>query len=189
MQPVPRGRTAVRATLIALGAQAALWAVGRALSRAMDVGEETDPGIERFRMMGPLELRPRSTELDQVHLDLVMAGALLDLSRAHPAPGGVDVVLNAAFGGATVQVPSGWRVWWESRGPGGVGVHRGSPLVQVADSRLADLRVHARVLFGGAEIRTVDGTGGPEGNGLRRAEPSPDGSAAPLSVVPPPPGN
>jgi hypothetical protein len=51
-------------------------------------------------------------------------------------------------------VPAGWRVAWAAAGPGGVGIARGAAVTQVDDPPTADLRIHARLVFGGVGIET-----------------------------------
>lgn len=62
----------------------------------------------------------------------------------------MDVRIGLLMGGMAVRVPPDWRIWTSFRGVGGIGV---APGIQRADDeREADLRVHARVLFGGVGI-------------------------------------
>ncbi|MGY1770013.1 hypothetical protein [Blastococcus sp. SYSU D00813] len=123
---------------------------GRVLARHRDEGDDTTAGIRRFRLMGGTELRPRSPELSRVRLDLVMAGAELDLGGVPRVPGGVDLTVRAWMSGAEVRVPAGWRVWVHSSGPGRVDL---DPRVQgTDDERGADLRVHATVVAAGVAL-------------------------------------
>lgn len=102
--------------------------------------------------MGPLVMSPDSQDLARIELDLVMAGAQLDLTGARPAPGGIDLILIVAMAGAEIRIPTEWRVSWSSRGPGGLDVK--GPVLE-ADPASADLRVDVRVLAGGVTLRAA----------------------------------
>jgi hypothetical protein len=66
------------------------------------------------------------------------------------------------MGGVAVHVPPDWRVWTSFRGVGGIGV---APGIQRADDeREADLRVRARVVFGGVGIETARRSGSESGS-------------------------
>ena len=85
-----------------------------------------------------------------------MAGAEIDLSQLPQKPEmGIDVELRAAMGGANLAVPSGWTVWWASRGVGGIGPDRRQPPMRSDTPEEADLRVRGGFLFAGAGIRAV----------------------------------
>jgi len=47
-----------------------------------------------------------------------------------------------------IEVPADWRVWWSFAGVGGVGSDGG--VARASDEHEADLRIRARVLFGGS---------------------------------------
>ena len=100
--------------------------------------------------MGGTELHPHHPELARVRLDLVMAGAEVDLGRVPRVPGGVDLTVRAWMAGAEVRVPAGWRVWVHRAGIGGVDV---DPRIErTDDERGADLRVHATVVGAGVAL-------------------------------------
>jgi len=60
------------------------------------------------------------------------------------------VQLHVLMGGVGVRVPEDWRVWWSFAGVGGIGSD--GAVARSADQHQADLRVHARVLFGGVGV-------------------------------------
>jgi hypothetical protein len=130
--------------------QAALAVTGRLVARRKDEGDESTAGIRRVVALGGVELRPTNPELSRVRLDLVMAGGELDLTALPRVTGGVDLTVRAVMGGLGVGVPSDWRVWWHSTGVGGIGLD--GAVARTGDERGADLRIHARWLFGGLGI-------------------------------------
>ncbi len=132
--------------------QAVLAVAGRLVARRLDEGDESTSSIRRVVVLGGVELRPVNPELSRVRLDLVMAGGHLDLTAVPHVPGGVDLTVRALMGGLGVQVPTGWRVWWSRRGPGGIGFAESDGLVRTDDERGADLRIHADVLLGGIGV-------------------------------------
>ena len=123
---------------------------GWVLARRKDEGDDTTAGIRRLRVMAGTELRPHNPDLSRVRLDLVMAGAEVDLSRVPRVPGGVDLTIRAYLAGAEVRVPEDWRVWVHSTGLGGVEVD--PRLERTDDERGADLRVHATVVAAGVSL-------------------------------------
>jgi hypothetical protein len=135
-----------------IGLQVLVGTVGRLLARRLDQGDETTAAIRRVVALRGVELAPRNPELSRVRFDLVMGGAQLDLSGLDRVPGGIDLTVRAVMGGVSVRVPAGWRVAWAAGGPGGVGIARGAPVTRVDDPPAADLRVHARLVFGGVGI-------------------------------------
>ena len=135
--------------------QAVLAVAGRLVARRKDEGDESTAGIRRVVALGGVELRPVNPELSRVRLDLLMAGARLDLSGVPKVPGGVDLTVRALMGGVGVRVPAGWHVWWSCRGVGGVGVAEGADVFATDDERGADLRVHADLLFAGVGVETA----------------------------------
>lgn len=148
------GRPAVRRVLPWMAGWLALQVVGALtgllLARRKDKGDESSASIRRVRVMGGVQLRPHSAQLSRVRLDLVMAGAELDLTGLPHVPGGVDLTVHAVMAGAEVRVPEDWRVWLESSGPGGVNCDAG--LRRAEDQRFADLRVHAHVTLAGVAM-------------------------------------
>jgi hypothetical protein len=132
--------------------QAAVAVGGRLVARRKDEGDESTAGIRRVVALGGVQLRPVNPELSRLRFDLVMAGGDVDLTGLPRVPGGVDLTVRAVMGGLDVRVPAGWRVWWSSRGPGGVGLTGGSDVVRTEDERGADLRVHAGLVFAGIAI-------------------------------------
>jgi hypothetical protein len=135
--------------------QAVLAVAGRLVARRKDEGDESTAGIRRVVALGGVELRPQNPELSRVRLDLLMAGARLDLTAVPKVPGGVDLTVRALMGGVSVRVPAGWHVWWACRGAGGVGVAEGADVFHTDDERGADLRVHADLLFAGVGLETA----------------------------------
>jgi hypothetical protein len=129
--------------------QAAGVLTGRVLARRGDEGDDTTAGIRRVRVMGAVALRPRHPDLSRVRLDLVMAGAEVDLGGVPRVAGGVDVTVRAYLAGAELRVPADWRVWVHCAGPGRVDV---DPRLASAGERDADLRVHATVLGAGIAV-------------------------------------
>jgi hypothetical protein len=130
--------------------QGGLALAGRVLARRHDEGDDTSPGIRRVRLMGRTQLRPSNPALARLRLDLVMAGAEVDLVGAPRVPGGVDLTLRAFLAGAEIRVPGDWRVWLHCTGPGAVSVD--PRLEHTDDERGADLRVHAVVGAAGVSV-------------------------------------
>jgi len=131
----------------------ALLAVGgRLVAWRLDEGDESTAGIRRVVVVGGRDLRPVNPHLSRVRLDLVLAGARLDLTGVPHVPGGVDLTVRSLAGGLAVTVPAGWRVWWSRRGPGGMDVAGGDGIVHTDDERGADLRIHAGLLLGGIRV-------------------------------------
>ncbi|UOY00452.1 hypothetical protein [Blastococcus sp. PRF04-17] len=113
-------------------------------------GDESSTSIRRVLTHFGLELRPRNPALSRVRVDLAMAGAEIDLTALPRPAHGIDLTLRALMAGAAVRVPADWRVWWRFRGIGGMG---GDGRVQrTDDEHAADLRIHARALFGGVGV-------------------------------------
>lgn len=80
----------------------------------------------------------------------VFGGVTLDLRQAQLAPEGASISVLAAFGGAEILVPRGWRV--QASGLpifGGFDNKANAP----ADPASPLLTVDATVLFGGAEVK------------------------------------
>jgi hypothetical protein len=149
----PVGRRLLTALWIWLGLQAVVAVAGRLAARRLDEGDESSTSIRRVVTMGGLELRPTSPTLARVRVDLVMAGGELDFTEAPPLPGGVDVTVRAVMAGMSIRVPRGWRVWSEFSGVGGMGA---GPGVQETPQWVeADLRLHARAVFGGIGVESA----------------------------------
>jgi hypothetical protein len=148
-----RGPRAVRRVLPWLGAWMAFQAVvavaGRLAARRWDEGDDSTASIRRVQTLGGFELHPTNPELCRVRLDLGMAGGELDLTGLRDTAG-IDLTVNVVMGGLGVRVPPDWRVWSHFRGIGGVGTDGG--IQRTADEHGADLRVHARAVFGGIGI-------------------------------------
>jgi hypothetical protein len=134
-----------------LAAQAVLALLGRLLARRFDEGDESTAGIRRVKVLGGFELAPRNPELTRVRIDLVMAGAELDLTGI-PETAGVDLTVTTVMAGMAVKVPPDWRVWSRFIGVGGLGTDGG--VQRTSDEHAADLRVHGRALFGGIGVET-----------------------------------
>lgn len=148
-----------------LAFQALVELAGRLAGRRLNEGDENSTSIRRFLTHGGRELRPTNPALSSVQVDLAMGGINLDLGHLRSADGAgtapfVDVRVLVLMGGVAVRVPPDWRVWTSFRGVGGIGVAPG--IQRTDDEHEADVRVHARVLFGGVGIETA-----------RRSEPSP----------------
>jgi hypothetical protein len=138
------------------GAVQALVAVtARLVARRKNEGDESSTAIRRVQGVGGVELRPTNPKLTRVRVDLVMAGGLLDLTGLPRVPGGIDVTIRALMGGMAVQVPPGWRVWWQFRGMGGMGAD--GPVVRTREESGADLRLHVRALMGGVGVESTAG--------------------------------
>ncbi|WNV75765.1 hypothetical protein [Geodermatophilus sp. DSM 44513] len=131
---------------------AALAVGGRLAAWRLDEGDESTAGIRRVVVLGGADLRPVHPALSRVRLDLVLAGARLDLTGVPHVPGGVDLTVRGLGYGLAVTVPAGWRVWWSHRGPGGVDFAEGEGIVHTDDERSADLRIHADVVLGGIRV-------------------------------------
>jgi hypothetical protein len=140
-----------------LGVQAVLAVAGRLAARRLDRGSEDSPRIRRVLAVGGVELRPTNPALSSVELDVAMGGADLDLGRLRASSDGagpvVEVRARVLMGGLAVHVPPGWRVWTSFRGVGGIGVAPG--IQRAGDEHEADLRLRARVLFGGVGVETA----------------------------------
>jgi hypothetical protein len=132
-----------------LAAQAVLALLGRLLARRFDEGDESTAGIRRVKVLGGFELAPRNPELTRVRIDLVMAGAELDLTGIGETAG-VDLTVTTVMAGMSVKVPPDWRVWSRFLGVGGLGTDGG--VQRTSDAHAADLRVHGRALFGGIGV-------------------------------------
>jgi hypothetical protein len=132
-----------------LAAQAVLALLGRLLARRFDEGDESTAGIRRVTVLGGFELTPRNPELTRVRIDLVMAGATLDLTGIAETAG-IDLTVTTVMAGMAVKVPPDWRVWSRFLGVGGLGTDGG--VQRTSDEHAADLRVHGRALFGGIGV-------------------------------------
>jgi hypothetical protein len=135
-----------------LAAQAVLALLGRLLARRFDEGDESTAGIRRVKVLGGFELAPRNPELTRVRIDLVMAGATLDLTGIAETAG-IDLTVTTVMAGMAVKVPPDWRVWSRFLGVGGLGTDGG--VQRTSDEHAADLRVHGRALFGGIGVEAV----------------------------------
>jgi hypothetical protein len=122
---------------------------GRLVARRKDEGDESTAGIRRVMVLGGFELAPRNRELTRVRIDLVMAGAELDLTGITETAG-IDLTVTTVMAGMAVKVPPDWRVWSRFRGVGGLGTDGG--VQRTSDEHAADLRVHGRALFGGIGV-------------------------------------
>jgi hypothetical protein len=146
----------VRRALVRLGVwlavQAVLFVIGRLLARRFDEGDESTAGIRRVKVLGGFELAPRNPELTRVRIDLVMAGAELDLTGIGETAG-IDLTVTTVMAGMAVKVPPDWRVWSRFLGVGGLGTDGG--VQRTSDEHGADLRVHGRALFGGIGVEAV----------------------------------
>ena len=136
-----------------LGLRAALAVGGWLVSRRVDIGDESTATIRRTRTVGGLTLRPRHKELARVRLDLVMSGGELDLTGVPRVSGGIDVTVHLTMAGLAIRVPAGWRVWWSSTGPGGIGLTKDAPAEYTDDERGADLRIHASLWLAGLGVQ------------------------------------
>ena len=138
-----------------LGFQLVVAVAGRLAARRLDEGDEGSSSIRRVLAQRGIKLCPTNPALSSVEVDFAMGGVDLDLGRLRsaddegPAPV-VDVRIRGLMGGMAVHVPPDWRVWTSFRGVGGIGVAPG--LQRVDDRHEADLRVHARVVFGGVGV-------------------------------------
>lgn len=132
--------------------QAVVAVTARLVARRKNEGDESSTAIRRVQGVGGVELHPTNPKLTRVRVDLVMAGGVLDLSGLPRVPGGIDVTMRAFMGGMAVQVPPGWRVWWQFRGMGGMGAD--GPVVRTKDEAGADLRVHVVAVMGGVGIES-----------------------------------
>ena len=141
-------RALVRAA-VWLAAQAVLFVLGRLLARRFDEGDESTAGIRRVKVLGGFELAPRNPELTRVRIDLVLAGAELDLTGITETTG-IDLTVTTVMAGMAVKVPPDWRVWSRFLGVGGLGTDGG--VQRTSDEHTADLRVHGRALFGGIGV-------------------------------------
>lgn len=91
-----------------------------------------------------------STNFRGATLTAMFGGVSLDLRQAHLAPEGATVSMTAAFGGAALLVPRGWRV-----------VAAGTPIFGGFENKATEpgtpsspvLKVDATVMFGGAEVK------------------------------------
>ena len=133
-----------------LAAQGLLVLVGRLLARRLDEGDESTTGIRRVQLVGGLDLHPVNPALCRIRMDLVMAGAELDLTGI-PGTSGIDVTVNALMSGVVIRVPADWRVWSRFRGIGALGTDHG--VQRTRDEHGADLRVHGAALFGGIGVQ------------------------------------
>jgi hypothetical protein len=136
-----------------LGVQAAVALAGFLAAARFDEGGESSTVIRRVRTMGGLQLRPTNPQLSRVQLDLGMGGVELDLTDLERPPGGVDVDVHVVMGGVGIEVPPDWRVWWSFTGVGGIGSD--GAVARAHDEHEADLRIRARVLFGGVGVQAV----------------------------------
>ena len=154
MPTTPSVLRRARRLLLAVGLfQLTLRLVGQVLARRLDEGTPSSSRLRRVKTLGQVSLAADSQELDELELDLAMAGAELGLSGARPAPGGVDVTLRCAMAGGEIVVPEHWRVAWDSKGIGGVAAQDPRLRSNGLDPVTADLRVHLRAVFGGVNLR------------------------------------
>ncbi|WP_344690477.1 hypothetical protein [Blastococcus jejuensis] len=148
----PAVRTVLPWIAVWASVQAVVAVTARLVARRKNEGDESSTAIRRVQGVGGVELHPTNPKLTRVRVDLVMAGGVLDLSRLPRVPGGIDVTIRAFMGGMAVQVPPGWRVWWQFRGMGGMGAD--GPVVRTKDEAGADLRLHVVAVMGGVGIES-----------------------------------
>jgi hypothetical protein len=144
-----------RPWLIGIGvAQLVIRIGGRVLAKRLNTGDESSSILRRVQTMGQVSLRPTSHELSSIQFDLAFAGLNLDLTRARPAPGGIDVGLTCVLAGGNIRVPSEWRIASETRGLGGVTMKGTGQANEPQDSAGAALRIHLRAFLGGVTVKT-----------------------------------
>lgn len=148
---VPWWRRALPWVLGWLGFQLAVATAGFLAAARLDEGDDTSTIIRRVRTMGGLQLLPTNPQLSRVQLDLAMGGAELDLTGIDRPASGIDLTVHLLMGGVGVKVPADWRVWWAFTGVGGIGSDGG--VARASDEHEADLRIRARVLFGGVGVQ------------------------------------
>jgi hypothetical protein len=151
---VPWWRRALPWVLAWLGLQAVVAGAGLVAARRLDQGDEQSSRIRRVRTMGGFELHPTNPELASIRFDLGMGGATLDLTGLGRPGRPIDLSVHLLMGGVGVKVPPDWRVWWSFAGIGGMGGDGG--VQRTRDEHAADLRIRARVLFGGVGVETAD---------------------------------
>lgn len=141
-----------------VGAVLLTWAaaitIARRLAPRLDRGDESSAEIRRAVVAGELHLPDLGPHVRRVHVDLAMAGAEIGWPRTDAADGPTsrDMTVHAKMAGLQVTVPAGTRVWWRSRGPGGVSLARGSTLTRVSSPDDADLRIDAVLVFAGVTV-------------------------------------
>jgi hypothetical protein len=135
-----------------LGLRVAVALGGWVVARRVDIGDESTATIRRTSTAAPLRLRPRHQEISRVRIDLVMTGGELDLTAVPRVRGGIDVTVHLVMAGLAIRVPPGYRVWWSSAGPGGIGLAPDSSAAHTDDERGADLRIHATLWFAGLGV-------------------------------------
>jgi hypothetical protein len=143
-------RRFLRVLLAWLGFQGVLAAVGWLAASRLDEGDDDSATIRRVRAVGGFDLRPTSSALSSVRLDLAMGGAEVDLSGLPRPSSPVDLAVNVVMGGVGVKVPADWRVWSSFLGVGGLGADDG--VQRAATAADADLRIRARAVFGGVGV-------------------------------------
>lgn len=109
-----------------------------------------DDRVDAFVAFGGTEVAPRSPRFTGGTVGALFGGADVDLRGSVPDPG-AELDVFAAFGGADVFVPEGWRVNVHGLplfgGIENVTAHESLP----EDAPVLDLR--ATVLFGGVEVK------------------------------------
>lgn len=119
-------------------------------SRPAETPAAADDRVDAFVAFGGTEVAPRSPRFTGGTVGALFGGADVDLRGSVPDPG-AELDVFAAFGGADIFVPEGWRVNVHGLplfgGIENVTAHEALP----EDAPVLDLR--ATVLFGGVEVK------------------------------------
>lgn len=126
------------------------WSIALALRIKREAPTPSDASADEIDLavaFDQLEFRSAATQFVGGRLDCVFGGGVVDLREATVAPSGAHLKARAAFGGARLIVPDGWRVTWTSLGIfGGVGDARPA---QDRPEDAPHLEIEAFSLFGG----------------------------------------
>jgi len=151
-------RWLARLFLVTLGvsvglAFASAAAAGFARKRIVSSGNEDSDEFEAVAIFDGFRLASRAKGLRRARLIAWFGGADIDLRAATLDPAGAVIEARAAWGGANVRVPAGWRV--ETKG---FGIFGGVTSNAPTDGLPADaphLQVHGLAIFGGVSVQAA----------------------------------
>ncbi len=108
--------------------------------------------IDLVTMFSGHESRVTSTAFKGGSITVMFGGVELDLRDATPAPGGAEIQVTAAFGGAEITVPTNWKLEVSGLPIFGAFSNKVRTMAPLPDDAPV-LRIQGLTLFGGVEIK------------------------------------